>query len=189
MKLILLVPLLALYLNTAVAQDIENIEVKGQKLEELSQNVTAYNLGQEMGLEALHAKNYERALSRLTDSAKQGNKISQFYLASMFFKGQGTEVDNKQGWLWLNTALEQKVPEWTYVYKKVSSAIPEQIQKAWQSDVDNHIDRYGAKATNHKCKPHRETGSNLIHIICARMTDGTYEHDQWRMIQEMFFNP
>lgn len=180
--------LMSLCLNNAFAQDIENIEVKGRKLDQLSPNVTSYNLSQEMGLDALHAKNYERAFSRLSDSAKQGNKISQFYLTSMYFKGQGTSIDNKQGWLWLNAALEQKVPEWTYVYRKVSGAIPEAIQQNWQDDVDIHIDKYGAKATNHKCKPHRDIGSNLINILCVRMTDGTHEYDQWRKIQAMFFD-
>jgi TPR repeat protein len=187
LKLLIPIVLVSACLNAAYAQDIENIEVKGKKLERLSPNVSSYNLSQEMGLDALHAKTYKRAFSRLTDSAKEGNKISQFYLASMYFKGQGTPVDNKQGWLWLNAALEQKVPKWRYAYHKISSAIPEHVQLAWQDDVDIHIGKYGAKATNHKCKPHREIGSNIINIVCGRITDGTYEFEQWRKIQDLFF--
>ncbi|WP_100658341.1 sel1 repeat family protein [Alteromonas flava] len=173
--------------NNAI-QDVENIDVEGQRLEALSKNVTAYGLNMEMGLEALHANNYERALVRLTESAKQGNKISQFYLASMYFKGLGVPIDNRQGWLWLNVALEQKIPQWRFAYRQIADAIPGEYQAQWQPLVEEYVDKYGAKATDHACRPRREIGSNLVHIICERISDGTYEHRQWRTLQHLFFD-
>ena len=173
--------------NAKTTEDVENIEVKGQKLDELSNNVMEYHLNQELGLNALHAKNFETAFTRLTQSAKQGNKLSQFYLASMYFKGQGTEINNKMGWIWLNLATEQKVPDWNFAYTKIKRALPESAQEAWADEVESYRSRYGAEATDHICKQRRKIGSNLKFVICERMTDGTYEYSQWRSIQALFF--
>lgn len=171
------------------AASIEQIEVKGTALEKLSTSVQQYQLALELGLSALHSKNYEDALRLLQASAKQGNKLSQFYLAQMYFEGLGTPINNELGWAWLNVALEQKIPEWTFAYQQISKVIPEEIKHRWAPTVEQYIANYGAEATNHKCRPVKATGSNIATVMCNRVHDGTYEFAQWRTIQELFFNP
>lgn len=169
------------------SSDIEQIEVKGTVLEQLSTSATQYNLSKDLGLSALHSNNYEDALRLLTQSAKHGNKISQFYLAKMYFEGLGTPINNELGWAWLNVALEQKTPEWRFAYRKIAEAIPEAVKVKWQPTVEQHMESYGAEATNHECRQFKEIGSNIITVRCDRIHDGSYEFEQWRSLQELFF--
>lgn len=172
-----------------VPEDIEQIEVKGTVLERLSTSETQYNLSKDLGLSALHSKNYDSTLRLLTKSAKHGNKISQFYLAKMYFEGLGTPINNKLGWAWLNVALDQKTPEQTYAFHKIANVIPDDVKSKWEPTVAQHIADYGADATDHKCRQVKEIGSNIITVQCSRIHDGSYEFEQWRSIQELFFNP
>lgn len=172
-----------------IPNDIEQIEVRSKVLEQLSTSITQYTLSKELGLSALHAKNYDAALRLLTKSAKHGNKISQYYLAKMYFNGLGTPVNNELGWAWLNVALEQKTPDWKYAYHKISNAIPDEIKSHWEPTVAQYIASYGAKATNHKCRQKKEIGTNFITVQCERIHDGSYEHRLFRNMQELFFQP
>ncbi len=169
--------------------DIEKIEVRSTQLEQLSTSITQYKLSQELGLSALHAKNYDAALRLLTKSAKHGNKTSQYYLAKMYFNGLGTPINNELGWAWLNVALEQKTPDWSFAYHKISGAIPDEIKVHWEPTVAQYIASYGAKATNHKCKQTKDIGTNFITVKCNRIHDGSYEHRLFRNMQELFFQP
>ncbi|MBT0585768.1 hypothetical protein [Alteromonas oceanisediminis] len=172
----------------AMLQNVEHIDVRSEKLESLSKDVMSYSLNREIGMSALHAKDYEAAFRRLSESAKQGDKMSQFYLASMYFKGLGTDIDNKQGWVWLNLALEQRNAEWRYAYEKIAEVIPTDVKTAWQGDVEDYRDKYGAKATQHSCRKEKPLGSNIIEVRCHRVNDGSYDFRQWRDIQNLFLH-
>ncbi|WP_124748916.1 tetratricopeptide repeat protein [Alteromonas facilis] len=173
--------------STPESFDIEKIEVTGEKLEKLSTSVSQYALYRDLGISALHAKNYENALRLLTRSAEQGHKDSQFFLAKMYFEGLGTPINNELGWAWMNVALEEKTPERRFAFAKISDAIPEEVQKHWAPTVEKFMQKYGAEATNHKCRQKREIGTNMVTVQCTRMSDGTYDPLDWRTIQALFF--
>lgn len=139
----------------------------------LSRTNAEYALTVEQGLLSLHAQNYEKSFRLLTEGAQFGNKQSQFYLAMSYFNGWGTEIDNKQGWLWLNVAMEAKNTRWNHSFKKIADAIPDEIEEAWEADVQQHIARFGADATEHHCHRYRPTGSSIMEIICEREYDGS----------------
>lgn len=87
------------------------------------------------GLRALQKKDYEEALTKLTDGAKLGNKEAQFYLARMYLVGLGMEPDYQQGWLWLSVAMEQQTAEWNKAYKDIKSALPDSFITAMKPYV------------------------------------------------------
>lgn len=173
LKKMLLVAMVSALPVLCFAQDVEVVTVEDEGGPLLSRNQQEYNLTVEQALMALHAKNYEDSYRLLYKGARFGNKQSQFYLAMSFFNGWGTEIDNKQGWLWLNVAMEARNSQWNHSFKKISEAIPEDIQTAWQPDVEHHIETYGAKATEHSCKRYRPIGSSIMEIICEREFDGS----------------
>ncbi|WP_100640669.1 tetratricopeptide repeat protein [Alteromonas facilis] len=173
--------------STQDTVDIEKIEITGEKLEKLSTSVSEYVLYRDLGISALHAKNYENALRLLTRSAEQGHKDSQFFLAKMYFEGLGTPVNNELGWAWMNVALEEKTPERRFAFEKVSDAIPEEVQKHWAPTVEKFMQQYGAEATGHTCRQKKELGTNLITVQCTRMTDGSLDPLDFRTMQALFF--
>ena len=173
LKKMLLVATVSALPMLSFAQDVEVITVEGGDGPILSRNQQEYNLTVEHALLALHAKNYDTSFRLLNEGARFGNKQSQFYLAMSYFNGWGTDINNKQGWLWLNVAMEARNSQWNHSFKKISEAIPEEVQTAWKADVAHHIETYGAEATEHNCKRYRPTGSSITEIICEREFDGS----------------
>ena len=117
----------------------------------------------ELGLHALKAQKYEKALKKLTASAKMGNKEGQYYLAQMYFQGWGTPVNYEEGWLWLSVAMEQNRS-----YRQIKKALPEGYITALQPYVDEYISLYGAKAQDLRCEKRAAIGSNIKEIICEK---------------------
>jgi len=122
----------------------------------------------ELGLHALKAQKYEKALKKLTASAKMGNKEGQYYLAQMYFQGWGTPVNYEEGWLWLSVAMEQKTAEWNRSYRQIKKALPEDYITALRPYVDEYISLYGAKAQDLRCEKRAAIGSNIKEIICEK---------------------
>lgn len=121
------------------------------------------------GLRALKIDDYGEALELLTKGAKMGNKLAQYYLATMYIQGQGMEEPNyEQGWLWLNVALEQTNAQWKRTFNSVDSALPEDFKTSMAPLVEEHIALYGAEAQDLQCKKRRETGSNIKNTICEK---------------------
>lgn len=168
--------------SSLMADETEVVEVTGKRLEPLSRSVSAYHTSADIALHALHSKNYAKSFPRLLASAKTGHKKSQFYLAASYFNGWGTPVNNKEGWAWLNVALEQKTPEWNYAYQKIAAVIPEQLRLIWRTDVEDYLDKYGAEATNHYCKVTSDTGSHIKKTLCYRRFDGSYTPQMERFL-------
>mgnify|MGYP001172241563 CR=1 FL=1 len=122
----------------------------------------------DLGLHALKAKKYDKALEKLTESAKMGNKEGQYYLAQMYFQGWGTPVNYEEGWLWLSVAMEQKTAEWNRSYRHIKKALPEDYIEALQPYVDEYIALYGAKAQDLRCETRAAIGSNIKEVICEK---------------------
>ncbi|AMJ96970.1 conserved exported hypothetical protein [Alteromonas macleodii] len=122
----------------------------------------------ELGLHALKAEKYEKALEKLTASAKMGNKEGQYYLAQMYFQGWGTPVNYEEGWLWLNVAMEQKTAEWNRSYRQIKNALPEVYINALEPYVEEYISLYGAQAQDLRCETRAAIGSNIKEVICEK---------------------
>lgn len=122
----------------------------------------------DQGLNALRAEKYEKALEKLTESAKMGNKEGQYYLAQMYFQGWGGPVNYEEGWLWLNVALEQKTAEWNRSFRHIEKALPDDYIKALAPFVDEYINKYGAEAQDLRCEKRAAIGSNIKEIICEK---------------------
>ncbi|GMM69642.1 MAG: hypothetical protein VXZ36_01620 [Pseudomonadota bacterium] len=129
-----------------------------------------YLLIAEQGMRALHAKDYERALEKLTESAKLGNKEAQYYLAQMYFQGWGVPINYEEGWLWMSVAIEQRNAEWNLSYRRIKKALPEEYVKALQPYVDEHIALYGAEAQDLRCEKRAAVGSNIKQVMCEKRT-------------------
>ena len=129
---------------------------------------TEYISTLELGLHALKAKRYGKALEKLTESAKMGNKEGQFYLAQMYFQGWGTPVNYEEGWLWLSVAMEQKTAEWNRSYRQIKNALPEDYIEALEPHVDEYMSLYGADAQDLRCEKRAAIGSNIKEIICEK---------------------
>ncbi|MBT0584857.1 hypothetical protein [Alteromonas oceanisediminis] len=132
--------------------------------------MTEYNNMVENGLYALSAKNYDVAYEKLHTAAEWGSKEAQFYLAQIYLNGWGREPDYKQGWLWLNVALEQRSQEWRDAERQISRALPEDFIKAMQPFVEQHIATYGADAKDLRCVKRTKIGSNIKEIMCEKRT-------------------
>ena len=130
--------------------------------------MTEYNNMVENGLYAINSKNYDVAYTKLKQAAEWGNKEAQFYLAQIYFNGWGREPDYKQGWLWLNVALEQRSQEWRDAERQITRALPEDFIKAMQPFVDKHIETYGADAKDLSCIKRSKIGSNIKEIMCEK---------------------
>jgi len=122
----------------------------------------------DLGLHALKAEKYEKALEKLTESAKMGNKEGQYYLAQMYFQGWGTPVNYEEGWLWLSVAMEQKTAEWNRSYRQIKDALPEDYIKALEPYVEEYITLYGAEAQDLRCEKRAAIGSHIKEIICEK---------------------
>lgn len=129
---------------------------------------TEYISTLELGLHALKAKRYDKALDKLTESAKMGNKEGQFYLAQMYFQGWGTPVNYEEGWLWLSVAMEQKTAEWNRSYRQIKNALPEDYIEALKPYVDEYMSLYGADAQDLRCEKRAAIGSNIKEIISEK---------------------
>lgn len=131
--------------------------------------MTEYNNMVTQGLYALNSKNYDKAHNKLTTAAEWGNKKAQFYLAQMYLSGwEDTKPDYKQGWLWLNVALEQRTQEWRDAERDITRALPEEFIQAMQPLVDEHIAQYGADAKDLSCLKRTRVGSNIREIMCEK---------------------
>ncbi|GEA07296.1 hypothetical protein KUL42_20570 [Alteromonas sp. KUL42] len=129
---------------------------------------TEYLLTLEQGLHALKAEKYDKALAKLTESAKMGNKEGQYYLAQMYFQGWGTPVNYEEGWLWLNVAMEQKTAEWNRSFRQIRKALPDDYIEALAPYVEEYISKYGADAQDLRCETRSAIGSNIKEVICEK---------------------
>ena len=131
--------------------------------------MTEYNNMVSQGLYALNSKNYDKAHEKLSTAAEWGSKEAQFYLAQMYLSGwEDTKPDYKQGWLWLNVALEQRTQEWRDAERDITRALPEEFIQAMEPLVAEHIAQFGAEAKDLSCLKRTRVGSNIREIMCEK---------------------
>ena len=54
-----------------------------------------------------YKENYEKAFTSCKEEAEQGNAEAQYFLASMYDKGDGVEQDKQKAFYWYTKAAEQ----------------------------------------------------------------------------------
>ena len=154
----------ALLLSFAVST-----EINAQERTKEGMWMTEYNNMVSQGLYALNSKKFDKAHKKLKTAAEWGSKEAQFYLAQMYLSGwEDTKPDYKQGWLWLNVALEQRTQEWRDAERDITKALPEDFIKAMEPFVAEHIAQYGADARDLSCLKRTRVGSNIREILCEK---------------------
>ncbi len=81
--------------------------------------------------------NYTKALRLYLRIARQGDPRAQFVVGGMYYKGQGTDPDHRQGFYWLLRAAEQGVssPESLSIIGIMylqGTGVPQNFQEAWK---------------------------------------------------------
>ena len=124
--------------------------------------------GYEKASKAYKAGDYEKAFKLSHESAKEGNKHSQYMLGLMYLEGMGTEQDYGRAYIWLGVAAEADNKDWRNAYKKLGEAFPEQDRAQLDEFVAEYTDKYGMKAMDIYCGKMKPLGSHLIQYTCKK---------------------
>ena len=133
-----------------------------------SHEVEEFNRASELSSSAIQSKNYDAAFENLDKASKLGNKISQYTLALLYMEGLGVEQDYTQAYLWLNVASEVKEKRWRRVRDQIHDSLSAEQITALKPLVDDHIEKYGAKAQEVSCYKRKATGTNRKLMQCTK---------------------
>jgi TPR repeat protein len=130
--------------------------------------VEKFNRATELSGSAVQSKNYDVAFKHLMTASKLGNKVSQFTLALLYMEGLGVEQDYTEAYLWLNVAAEVNEKKWRKVRDQIRDSLSAEQITALKPLVDEHIEKYGAKAQEVSCYKRAATGTNRKLMQCTK---------------------
>lgn len=163
-------PLALAVLACALAAPLANVAAadgKGAAMERVQ--VREYDLKLKLVREAYHAKDWDRAFRLSSETARWGDKWSQFVLGSMYLDGLGGAEENVLlSYGWLAAAAESDIPEFVGAAQKLYAAIPEEHKDKADQVAAVFTRRYGLDATGVTCEKRRVTGSNRRVLDCRK---------------------
>jgi len=153
-----------LILVSAVIFSLSALNVNAAKNTE----VYDYERASELGTAAFKNKSYDNAFKHLDKASRLGNKAAQYTLALLYMGGQGVKQDYTQAYLWLNVAAEVKHNKWRGLRDKIHNALSEEQRNVLQPLVQEHINKFGAKAQEVSCSKRSAVGSNIRVMRCVK---------------------
>ena len=142
--------------------------------------VREYDMKLKLVREAYHAKDWDRAFRLSSETARWGDKWSQFVLGSMYLDGLGGAEENVLlSYGWLAAAAESGIPEFVAAAEKLYAAIPAEHKEKADQVAGVFTRRYGLEATGVTCEKRRVTGSNRRVLDCRKSRS---MNDEWIVV-------
>ena len=130
------------------------------------------------GIELYRAEKYEPAYETLAEPARHGLKNAQHSIALMHLMGQGIKKNLLVGTALFGLAAESGDRKLKREHKNLMKAIPKKYKSVVQAQTDYYIQRYGMAAQGIKCERVKNTGSNLMSMLCQKQP-GNYKDNPW----------
>jgi hypothetical protein len=119
--------------------------------------------------EAYEAHDWDRAYRLSSETARWGDKWSQFVLGSLYLDGKGGANENVLlAYGWMAAAAESGIDEFADAAARLREAIPAQHHPEADGAARALIARYGMDATGVRCEKRRPTGSNRRVLDCRK---------------------
>ena len=129
--------------------------------------------------EAYEQQDWDRAYRLASETARWGDKWSQYVLGSLYLDGKGGAEENVLlAYAWLAAAAESGIEDFEQGAARLRAAIPPQHHAEADAAARALIARYGLEATGVRCEKRRPTGSNMRVLDCRKphsMTDDWVE--------------
>ncbi|NNC98518.1 MAG: hypothetical protein HKN88_10665, partial [Gammaproteobacteria bacterium] len=127
-----------------------------------------YQLEKE-AMQAYRAGDYAKAFEKLSITAPQGLKQSQFYMAYLYLKGQHVQMSMRTGMGWLGVAKESGRKEMLELFDGLYSKFNAAQQQAVDAEVEKYISEYGMQAQNVVCKKRKKVGRKRMLLECIKV--------------------
>lgn len=127
--------------------------------------------------EAYEQRDWDRAFRLSSETARWGDKWSQFVLGTLYLDGLGGADENVLlAYGWLAAAAESGIEDFAGAAARLREAIPVQHHAEADGAARALIARYGMDATGVRCEKRRPTGSNRRVLDCRKPHSMT---DEW----------
>lgn len=127
--------------------------------------------------EAYEQRDWDRAFRLSSETARWGDKWSQFVLGTLYLDGKGGADENVLlAYGWLAAAAESGIEDFADAAARLREAIPAQHHAEADGAARALIARYGMDATGVRCEKRRPTGSNRRVLDCRKPHSMT---DEW----------
>lgn len=138
--------------------------------------VSDYNRTLNTVRQVYDAGNWERAFEMLSQTARWGDKWSQFALGTLYLEGKGTEENVLLAYAWIAASAESGIEEFVAAAEKLRAAIPAEHHADMDGAVDFLIREYGMEATGVRCDKRAQLGTHRKVFDCRRPHSLT---DEW----------
>ena len=156
---------------TPLLADVAVAAAPEQATEQATQRVQTREYDKKLRFvrEAYEQQDWERAYRLASETARWGDKWSQFVLGSLYLDGKGGADENVLlAYGWLAAAAESGIKDFVDGAARLKAAIPEQHHAEADAAARALINRYGLQATGVRCEKRRPTGSNMRVLDCRK---------------------
>jgi len=82
---------------------------------------------------------YRAALEKYRESARWGNKLSQFNIGTMYYNGIGVARDLARSWAWIRLSAEREYPQFVAVEREILAEMNETSRRLGEQILENEL--------------------------------------------------
>lgn len=152
-----------------IAALMMSIAVNAEEAPRTEMQMSAYQSRLEIALLNYTSGQFEAAFEDLLKFAKTGDKLAQYLTAMAYLQGQGTKMNNMEGYAWLSVAVEQNNKKWKKMLANIDKGLDDEFKDKVKPKVEEYIAKYGIKAQKLVCRNRKETGTQRRRHTCEKI--------------------